>query len=54
MTALSRREVTVCGVAEGGSGGIVFGAGASGGGFGDIEGFADTAAEALADNDCAE
>lgn len=44
----------MCRVAERGGGGVVFGAGASGGCFGDIEGFADSAAEDLADDDCAE
>ena len=44
----------MCRVAERGGGGVVFGAGMSGGCFGDVEGFADSAAEDLADDDCAE
>lgn len=50
----SRWEVGVCRVAERGSGGVVFGAGASGGCFGDIESFADSVAEDLSDDNCAE
>ncbi len=54
MAVSSRWEVRVCGVGERGGGGVVFGAGASGGCFGDIEGFADTATKDLADDDCAQ
>ena len=54
MALSSRREVWVRSVAERGGGLVVFCAGASGGGFGDVEGFADAAAEDLAYHDCAE
>ena len=54
MAALPRWKVWICGVAERGGGGVVLGAGASDGCFGDVEGVADRGAEDLTDDDCAE
>lgn len=53
MAASPRWKLWVCMVTERGSGGVVIGAGASGGCLGDIEGVADGGAEDLADDDCA-
>ena len=47
-------EIWMCRVAESGGGGVVLRAGALGGRVGDVESFADGAAEDLADDDGAE
>ena len=54
MAVSSGWEIRIGWVAERRSGGVVVSAGATGRGLGDVEGFADTAAEDFTDHDCTE